>query len=163
MGRRGPLPKSRKEREATGNPSRRPLPAAPAPLPPVVAAAPERPEDLSREADEEWRRVVPLLAEADRLSSLDRAVLVMYCETWGDCVRARRELNTAGWTVESAGGQQYPHPQVKILLSQQRQCAALAAQLGLTPAARLRLPLPASAESQQASGGLQGFAASRGD
>lgn len=166
MGRRGPVPKTREERLADGNASRRPLPAPEPPLPPGL---PEPPGHLSREACEEWARILPMLAEQRRVCPLDMAVLALYCETWADVVRGRLEMvklqepDGRGLVVETDKGQVYDHPVVKRVYAAQRQCAQHLSQLGLSPISRLRMPLPKDAPSAAIGDPFQSFAAQRDD
>ena len=79
-----------------------------------------RPEWLNPEAKREWGRIVPELELIGLLTKVDRAVLAIYCELWGqfvDAVKAGKPLNTPAMA----------------------QMRLYAVELGLTPAARVKL------------------------
>ena len=73
----GPPPKPTRLRVLEGNPSKRPL-YTDEPMP--RQRAPDKPDDLSPVASEEWDRIVPELDRLGILSPLDRTMLVVYCE-----------------------------------------------------------------------------------
>lgn len=145
MGARGPLPLPENVRELRGNAGKQP----PASSPKARPGIPSRPEFLSAEAKREWRRVVGELDEMGILSTVDRAILAMYCDAWAKFVEARRLLEPTEFedgrqqtvlVIVGHRGAQSKNPAWQIYRDAATTCAALAAQLGLTPNARLRMP-----------------------
>lgn len=137
MGARGPLPA--RLSVVRGNPGHRP------PAPPSLKPAPGRPSAptwLSREAKAEWRRVVPPLDQLGLLAKIDRAVLAMYCDAWGRWVSLGRQLTAEGETVVGYRGSVVKNPAWQLYRDAAAMCLALARELALTPAARLRLSMP---------------------
>lgn len=154
MGRRGPVPQSREERLAKGNPGNRPLPDY---EPPITVVIPDPPAYLSREACVEWRRVAQELADLERICGLDRAMLAIYCETWADLVRCREGMaevlaEKGTLVVETAAGQVYDHPLIKRCGALQKQCVQYLSQLGMSPISRARLPPSKRAEGDASRG-----------
>lgn len=98
--------------------------------------------DADELAGAEWGRVVPLLKQTGSLQALDLAVLVGYCLAYSEFVRAQAVLNREGMTFE-ANGMIRQRPEVGIADKAARRVRMLAVELGLSPAARLRLKVPA--------------------
>ena len=79
-----------------------------------------RPAWLNPEAKREWARIVPELELIGLLTKVDRAILAIYCEIWGqfvDAVKAGKPLNVPAMA----------------------QMRLYAVEMGLTPAARVKL------------------------
>lgn len=135
---RGRKPTPTKLRLVKGNPGRRPLPAGePTPRP----ATPTRPAWLSPEAKREWTRVAGELAALGILSQLDRATLAMYCQAWSDYCDLSKALQKEGWTVATDKSVKR-HPAAASLREAHERVRSAAAELGMTPAARVRLAYP---------------------
>lgn len=140
MGARGPLPLTAHERRLRG--------AAGAPRTVADVGAPSRPtmpRTLGPEGRAEWRRVTRMLGERGLLDQADRAVIAAYCRTW------ERWLELDGITrqyAEPTPAGRALTPEWRALRECTQQLLNLAAQLGMTPASRLRLPAPA--QEQQA-------------
>ena len=136
------MPNNRKPtalRVLEGNPGRRPIRAT-EPKPPVEGLI--CPAKMSREAKSEWARIVPQLKACGLLTRLDRALLVLYCETWADYVELRLNVIEFGRTFSTPNGYPMTRPEVKQLEIAQAQLRQLAAEFGLSPAARTRLEAP---------------------
>lgn len=106
--------------------------------PPFRRIAPQAPEWLSREAADEWDRVVPGLTRLDLLKEEDRANLAAYCETWAVFVEATKTVQRDGLTIDAKQGT-LPHPAVGIARNAGRELRAFAGQFGLTPSAEMAL------------------------
>jgi P27 family predicted phage terminase small subunit len=100
----------------------------------------ECPAELGVIARQEWDRVVPILAAADRLSELDRAALAIYCNAFAAWLEAITALRTDGTIVRSASGYPVQSPYVSIASKNAETVLKVSAQFGFTPAARMRLP-----------------------
>jgi P27 family predicted phage terminase small subunit len=117
-------------------------------LPPV---APKPPEGLSRRASAEWRRIVPELERAGVIAEIDRGVLTAYVTAWGYMMEAAALLKDGG-VVRTRSGEQAKHPAWQVYREANRTLLAAAAQLYLTPTARLRIPVPHGATTDDGSG-----------
>ncbi len=131
-----------------GNPGRRPLNKN-EPKPPLITSG--CPEWLSDKAKEEWARAAPILERLGLLTEADRAVFILYCQTYGKWVEAEKFLKEKGTTYayprkdkdgNTISVYMAPFPQVSIA----RQCAELitklCAEFGMTPSSRCRMSLP---------------------
>jgi P27 family predicted phage terminase small subunit len=136
MGRRGPIAKSAASKKRAGNPGKRPIAATVK----AESKAPDCPTWLDEEARAEWKRVVKELLAQGTLAAADRAVLSAYCEAWSEFVAIMTELakcpSRVVWTEKG-------YPVANPLIAQKNKAVAriesAAKQLGLTPAARLRI------------------------
>ena len=82
-------------KKLSGNAGRRPM-TVNEPMPPV--GAPARPTWLKGEALKEWNRITPALDRLGMLTSVDGAILIGHCVTYGEIVatvRVRSELRSA--------------------------------------------------------------------
>jgi P27 family predicted phage terminase small subunit len=109
-----------------------------------MEALPDCPEWLTEPAKLEWQRVLPELAKAGRLATLDRAALAAYCQCFAHWQVAEQFLAEHGSVVvlrndkgEVKGA--VPAPQHTIACKMLDKMRAFAIELGLTPAARKRL------------------------
>ena len=139
MGRRGPRPVPTAQLRLVG--SRELETRHDEPQPELGAPKPPK---LDREAMSEWRRVVPELHRVGILALIDRGVLVGYCEAWSDYRDARIALHKSGPTYLADNGTPKKHPNVSILNDSRRAFLQFAAELGLSPSARVRLTSKAS-------------------
>jgi P27 family predicted phage terminase small subunit len=113
-----------------GNPGKRKIDEnEPQPMP----GEPEMPE-LSREAQREWKRIVPILMALGILTIADGPALALYCSAWAIHQRAERELSRQRFLSSE---------KTKKLLAISEKFAKLAksmlVEFGLTPASRPRL------------------------
>ena len=135
MGRRGPLPDNHKLHKLKTGEDRYSATPKPAPL------QPDPPKGMSTEARREWRRLATLLEPLGLLTRLDRDLLARYCENVVIRARLREQLDREGLTVDGYRGSVVKHP----AWQQYREVSALLGadgdRLGLSPAARLRMPL----------------------
>lgn len=143
MGARGPLPTPLPENvrllraEATHSAPEEPLKARP--------RRPSCPRHLDAYARRTWRAVVRELEPLGVLSSLDREELAAYCEAASLARRAWLEL-VGEDLVQRDRGHIRKHPAVEIWARSSALLDRLGRQLGLTPAARLRMPRPEAEE-----------------
>ncbi|MDP9236367.1 MAG: phage terminase small subunit P27 family [Chloroflexota bacterium] len=128
MGERGPVPKGytrrRNQRYGSGTS--------------VLVARPPMPRTLPEEGKAEWRRVVPELESIRLLATIDRGVLIRYCQAWSDWCEFARLLEKSGKLIRGQKGNLVRNPVWMMKRDAEQAIADLARQLGLTPAARLR-------------------------
>ena len=128
MGERGPLPvpyaRRRNKRHTSGKF--------------VTIARPSMPRTLSAEARAEWRRIVPELERIGILATIDRGVLMRYCESWADWLELQALLRQSGKLLKGARGHFVRNPLWFMKQDAEQTLIELGRQLGLTPVARLR-------------------------
>lgn len=133
MGLRGPKPTPKAILEARG--SWRAKVAGSAANAPVEK--PTAPSSMKGEARTEFNRAAKELFCLGVIARIDRAVLVVYAESWAEMRALEREIGevvkASGWQAAIASG---------LLRARDRaadRCMKAAAQLGLTPSARSRV------------------------
>jgi len=110
--------------------------------------APAPPAGMGPAGMAEWRRVVPELERAGVLAVVDRGVLVAYCTAWGHMMDAQKLLAKEGAVIKSKRADTngpVKHPAWQIYREANRTMLMAAAQLFITPVARLRFPVAAGA------------------
>ena len=95
----------------------------------MTKRGPQLPKWLSPEAQKEWRRVAPLLA--DRLTDSDYGMLESYCTAVGSIRELQVILNKEGLIVETENGPK-PHPASRMQGLAMNQVRGLGEQLGLS-------------------------------
>jgi P27 family predicted phage terminase small subunit len=119
---------------------------------PASSVLPEPPEDLSAAARAEWDRVTTELG-SDRLQHTDRAALELWVRTMPVYRASLQHAEQHGtvMTVLAADGTvkwAQQTPQIGLAIKLLPQLKALAVELGLSPAARARLAIPAKVETE---------------
>ncbi len=109
---------------------------------------PQCPSYLSKSAKEEWRRVVKHLIPMG-LEGVDRSALADYCQQVADIQAMSIQLSCEGLTVTTPNGYVREHPLVGMRHTLYRMARASRADLGLTPAARVQLPVHAEEEEDE--------------
>jgi len=101
-------------------------------------APPEKPKHFEKEESDAWDKTVELLRPMMTLRKVDIAVLGAYCSSFVRWQKAEKELSGANLTV---GGKEGPkvNPLVTISRDAQRDMVFYAAQLGMTPASRIKM------------------------
>ena len=150
MGARGPAPMPDNVRALNGNPGNKPDPVRVKAKP----GAPNPPGWLNAEARAEWRRVVPELDRLGVLAKIDRAVLAAYCSAWSRSVETQRNLDEDGVTYVDAHGDERKNPNWQIWRESVTTFAALAKELFVSPAARLRTVLPEAPDGSEDESGI---------
>jgi len=109
---------------------------------PEPSGVPRAPEWLDPYAKAEWRRLGAELVRLGLLTRADRAAMAAYCQCWAGYAEATAALRADGMTHFTPNGMAVP----SIWASRQMQCLKamlpLLRELGLTPAARVRLEQP---------------------
>lgn len=127
MGTRGPVPNQNARRR-----NKREVKAA------VISDAPSMPSGLPAEAQAEWDRIVPLLEEMGILTVVDRALLLRYCKAWAEYLELDDQVSRTGRLVKGQKGEYVRNPLWLMRRDVERSLNDMSAQMGLTPAARLR-------------------------
>ena len=143
MGRRGPKPTPTAQLRLVGSRQLETRREEPQPQ----LGTPRPPTTLPREAAAEWLRIVPELSKIGVLALIDRAVLTGYVEAWSFYREAAVALRKTGATYTTTAGTLAKHPNVSILNEHRAAFLKFAAELGLSPSARVRLTSKAVAPS----------------
>ena len=133
---RGPAPKPTVMKQLAGNPGKRPLNGE---EPQFDASAPTCPRHLSTTARREWKRVVHILVDAGVVTQVDRAILALYCQSYGRWVDAENKLAKGEMTEETPNGMVVQAAWLQIANKAMEFVKRYAEQLGMTPAARSRI------------------------
>jgi len=112
---------------------------------PKPTMAPEPPGWLSESAMGFWRSLAPKLGCAGYLTDLDEQVLALLCTHLSIAAAAAREIEGSGLTKDKRG-RITKHPAAQVLRDNSIAAKALMCELGMTPAARARVGLPATKE-----------------
>lgn len=113
----------------------------------AVAKAPSAPAWLSKDAKQEWRRVLPILVNRRILTTGDLGSLENYCVAMGQVREMERHLQEHGQVVEMFKEKEdgsmvctgmKRNPAVGIQADAMTRARLLAAVLGLTPVDRSR-------------------------
>lgn len=97
---------------------------------------PAPPEELDGEPLLEWHRVCGELEAAGRLEKTDRAILVLYVETWAAWRAVSTGVTKFGAVIKFPNGVTGASPFAKLQKEYGTQLRGLLNDLGLTPAAR---------------------------
>lgn len=131
---RGPRPKPRARRVLEGVPGHRRLPPD---ITPTGDA--EMPRHLAGEAKTEWERVIGELRRLGLATSLDRAALAGYCQSWARWVEAERQIRRYGAIIKSPSGFPMQSPYLGVANMALKQMREFLVEFGMTPAARTRV------------------------
>ena len=103
----------------------------------ALMRTPYAPRWLSKDAIDEWRRVVPELMERKILTEADLGTLENYCAAIGSARECSRILQAEGHVVATPHGPKR-HPASVAMKDAMGTARQLAAELGLTPVSRSR-------------------------
>lgn len=117
-------------------------------LPPIPLRPPAA-LDLPPVAAREWRRVAQLMRKHGVGTALDMGVLAAYCFAFARMIEAEHALRQEGLLYEDDKGQHRRHPLLMAARAAEQDVARYAAELGLSPAARLRVSYDGAAEDWQ--------------
>lgn len=107
-----------------------------------VAFLPDAPEHLPELAAAQWDHVAAGLRRMEIAGPVDVAALEAFCLAYARMRDAEAVIAEEGMFTAGSTGQLVAHPAVAIAHQARGQIGTLGAQLGLTPAARLRMTLP---------------------
>lgn len=136
MGRRGPPPQPTKLKLLRGNPGKRKLNAH---EPTPELQAPDCPQWLTKIARDEWDRVMPELMRLQLMSTLDRAALAGYCQSYANWRHAQNIIRRFGVTFTTDKGYVGVRPEVAITQRERHLMRQFAQEFGFTPSARSRV------------------------
>ena len=133
---RGRKPKPSHLKLLEGNPGRRPInPNEPRP----AREIPTCPAHLCPSAKAEWKRLAQQLYVLGILSTLDRAVLAGYCQSYGRWVEAERKLKETPAILKMPSGYIQQNPWLTISNKQLELMHKYMSELGLSPVSRTRV------------------------
>lgn len=138
---RGRKPKPTHLKVLEGNPGRRPINGR-EPKPP--RDVPTCPSHLGPSAKAEWKRLAGVLNRIGMLTTVDRAALAVYCQSWGRWVEAERKLQETPPLLKTPAGYVQQSPWLSIANKERELMARYMAELGLTPSSRSRLSVDMS-------------------
>ncbi len=107
--------------------------------PQTEVAIPTAPHHLSKHAGEEWKRIAPLLESMGLVSESDRSALAMYCQAWGDHVKAEYMIRKQGHVITTTKGNVVQSPWVGISNTSKQIAHKFLVEFGLTPASRSKV------------------------
>ena len=124
------------------------------PHPAAPAAIPEPPDYLDAAGKTEWRRVAPELWRVGLLTIVDLNILGAYCTAFSRWFAAEQSLavmamgdpSTHGLLIRGSKGTIIQNPLVSTALKSKLAMLRIAAEFGMTPAARSRIALGAAAD-----------------
>lgn len=100
---------------------------------------------LSDEAKKEFKRIVKEMQDLDLLTNIDVDALALYCDAYVNYIECTRIIAEEGLMVEytnkAAETNKVPHPLLTKKKQLHEQMKSLAAEFGLTPAARAKLAI----------------------
>ncbi|HWE03160.1 MAG TPA: phage terminase small subunit P27 family [Tepidisphaeraceae bacterium] len=139
MGRK-PLPTE--VRRLQGNPQHRPLNEN---EPTPAKGYPACPTHISGEARNEWDRITDELDGMGLLTTADRTVIALYCQSWQRWIKAETKVMEMGEIV-GAPKTKTPmqNPWLSIANKAHEQCHKMLVELGLTPSARSKIKIDKS-------------------
>ncbi len=105
----------------------------------AVRGVPTCPAWLGKEGKTEWKRITKELQLIGLLSKLDRACLVTYCEAWEEFISMVKQVRKEGVSVMTMDGGKKVNPSLKAKQAAADRVVKIAAQFGMTPAARTKI------------------------
>lgn len=138
-----PVPQPARLRILKGNGvDRRPDGGKVLPQPVDVKFLPDAPSHLPEVARLQWDHVAAGLRRMEIAGPVDMAVLEAFCMAYALMREAHDRVAAEGMTATGSMGQPVAHPMLAVAAKARGQIGTLGAQLGLTPAARLRMTVP---------------------
>lgn len=134
---RGRKPQPTALRVLRGNPGRRPINAAEPQHEPLSTDCPV--ELVDQAAQDEWRRIAPLLLVRGQVTTVDRGTLIGYCLKYGQWQALEAEARRHPFVVRSPSNYPMPNPAVGMANKAFALMLKAAAELGITPSARSRV------------------------
>jgi P27 family predicted phage terminase small subunit len=110
-----------------------------------LSKVPRPPAWLPDEAKEEWKRILPSLIKRKVLTDTDMGTVEAYCLAAGTVRRSQAAIAREGDLLESEKGAKR-HPAFQTMFQALTEQRRLAAELGLTPASRMKADKPPEGE-----------------
>ena len=98
------------------------------------------PKDIESDAKDYMKNVLDELDKRGIIEDVDSAALTMLARNYSMFIKASKQLEKDGLTIESDRGNLAPHPAIKIAKDAQTQAMKVMAEFGLTAKARTKLP-----------------------
>ena len=98
------------------------------------------PKDIESDAMDYMKNVLDELDKRGIIEDVDSAALTMLARNYSMFIKASKQLEKDGLTIESDRGNMAPHPAIKIAKDAQTQAMKVMAEFGLTAKARTKLP-----------------------
>ena len=115
--------------------------------PTISVGVPHAPKWLPEEAKKERKRVVPLLVEMGVLTKADKTSLTAYCLLWQEFADISRQIQEEGrYDPMDRTGLSAKQRLIREVYTQLRQYVT---EFGLSPAARAKLQIKATKESER--------------
>lgn len=134
-------------KKLSGNPGKRRLNKS---EPTPALGRPQCPEGFEGEARAEWDRICDELDQMGLLTTADRTVLALYCESWALWRKAKRQVKAEGELIVSSKGGMMHNPWLSVANKAQDQVRQLMSEIGLTAAARAKMTAPADGNGDDA-------------
>lgn len=127
-----------------GNPGKRRINhQEPRPGPLAADCPPELTDPVARA---EWDRVAPGLVSSGQVTTVDRAMLIGYCQKWAQWQAIETAASAHPFIVKGPDGRPIPNPALGLAFKAYNLLLRSAAELGMTPSARSRV-MVATAEA----------------
>jgi len=104
----------------------------------ALSRTPPAPKWLPAHARTEWRRVVPQLVADRKIAAHELATVESYCLAVANMRTAEAMIAAEGITYTSPTGELKRHPATTLVKESIEAARRLAAELGLTPAGRMK-------------------------
>ncbi len=130
-----------------GNPGKRRLNAM---EPQPRRVTPKAPRHLNDAARKEWRRLVRILQPMGVLTEAEADLLAVYAQTYAQWVQASRQLQEQSLIIFSGNGTAMRNPLLKVVDDAIKVMGRCMSELGMTPAARVRLVAPQEENDEMA-------------
>lgn len=165
---RGRKPKPTSIKMVTGNPGHRPPPTdEPHPDPGI----PKCPCHLDAEAKREWKRMARELSDLGMLTTIDKAIFTIYCESWSLSKQIEKKLQQEGMiirasvqetihpdgTVVKRGGTPIINPRYKLKMAAVEKMIKALVEMGMSPSSRGRVSVSKNKPENQKQMQLERF------
>lgn len=142
---KGRKPKPTNIKKLEGNPGKRPFNTK-EPRPNKVA--PECPDWLLPDAQDEWKRLAPSLENLGLLTDIDMTAFAGYCQAYARWREAEEFITQHGTIFKTPSGYVQQVPQVSIAQQNLKIMQSFCSEFGLTPASRSRLQVGSNNETE---------------
>ena len=133
---RKPLPTAVKEAQGTLRKDRMIPNEANFALP---TAMPKPPATINADGKRLWNSLGAILLEKGLFTDADHVAMELLCQSYGQMIAARRQVNREGSILETDKGYKYINPSMAIVNTSWTQVQKMLAEFGLTPAERSRV------------------------
>jgi P27 family predicted phage terminase small subunit len=128
-----------------GNPGKRKINRLEPQPPPLETVCP--PELVSPVAQAEWTRVAAGLIASGQVTTVDRALLIGYCQKWAQWQALEEAAAAHPFILKGPQGKPIPNPALNLAFKAFNLLIRASAELGMTPSARSRVSVAAPAST----------------